>query len=188
MKTVIKLFGFLLAGLVVAGCSKSGCTDPTAVNYSSEATEDNGFCQYPTTVSVKSVSVEYEDSRIDGTSWDAVGSPDTYIMLDDLTSEEIIYEAHHYLYSDTIEENTAGLHRIDLTVPFKMEVVERKPHFKIVLFDMDDSGESISQSEEMVSYDFYDMSWFTTGENKFPRTLKTTGDGFLITLELEWTL
>lgn len=38
----------LLLGLVMSGCEKKqGCTDPTAVNYNSDAEVDNGSCIFP---------------------------------------------------------------------------------------------------------------------------------------------
>ena len=30
-------------------CGTDGCTDPTATNYNSDATKDDGSCEYPTT-------------------------------------------------------------------------------------------------------------------------------------------
>jgi hypothetical protein len=43
------LFSFLLAGLVSPAIAQPGCTDPQAVNYQPEATENDGSCQYPPT-------------------------------------------------------------------------------------------------------------------------------------------
>ncbi|OFY95760.1 MAG: hypothetical protein A3K10_07650 [Bacteroidetes bacterium RIFCSPLOWO2_12_FULL_31_6] len=50
MKKTISLFYFASIILIlVSGCKKkevSGCTDPTATNYNSEATSDDGTCEY----------------------------------------------------------------------------------------------------------------------------------------------
>ena len=49
---------FAVASLVaVTSCKKKGCTDPTAINYNSEAEKDDGTCEYEqdqTTVTVAS--------------------------------------------------------------------------------------------------------------------------------------
>ena len=56
MKKVILFFA--VASLVaVTSCKKKGCTDPTAINYNSEAEKDDGTCEYEqgqTTVTVAS--------------------------------------------------------------------------------------------------------------------------------------
>ena len=48
MKTLLLLIVCL--GLSLGGCRKKGCTNPTALNYNSEAKKDNGSCQYTSTI------------------------------------------------------------------------------------------------------------------------------------------
>ena len=48
MKHFILLTALLSVGLI--SCKKKGCTDPTAVNYSSEAKKDDGTCNYVPTI------------------------------------------------------------------------------------------------------------------------------------------
>ena len=50
MKHFILLTALLSVGLI--SCKKKGCTDPTAVNYSSEAKKDDGTCNYVPTILV----------------------------------------------------------------------------------------------------------------------------------------
>jgi hypothetical protein len=50
MKHFILLTALLSVGLI--SCKKKGCTDPTAVNYSSEAKKDDGTCNYIPTILV----------------------------------------------------------------------------------------------------------------------------------------
>jgi len=50
MKKGILFTASLMIGLLMftTSCSKEGCTDTTATNYSSEADKDNGSCHYET--------------------------------------------------------------------------------------------------------------------------------------------
>lgn len=41
-------FTLLLLAITVSACSNKGCTDPLAANYNSEATKDDGSCDYHT--------------------------------------------------------------------------------------------------------------------------------------------
>jgi hypothetical protein len=41
------LFVLFVFSLVFAGCKKEGCTEPTALNYDSEANQDDGSCEFP---------------------------------------------------------------------------------------------------------------------------------------------
>lgn len=47
-KTNLLLIVALVMCVGIASCKKKGCTDPTAVNYSSEAEKDDESCVYPT--------------------------------------------------------------------------------------------------------------------------------------------
>lgn len=182
---------FLFAALLAVGtsCSKEGCTDPVAINYSPEATSDNGICQYPTNVMIKSVTVEYPDHRENATLWDMNGSADTYMLLDDVTSEEILYETHRFRYSDTVYSNVSGKHVFSLNSPMEIEVVDRMPHFRVTLFDLDDPGDGTNTvSEEMTVFDFYDLSWYTRCEDKFPSTITMSGVDCRVIMEVEWGL
>lgn len=185
MKVFSTLFAFATILIFTASCSKQGCTDPTAVNYSQEATEDNGICHYPTNVIIKRVSVEYSNQRADATLWDEDGAPDTYLLLDDVTSDEILYETHRVKYSDTIDQNITGKHVFLLSTPMEIEVAERMPHFRVSLFDRD---EAVNQSEEMYVFDFYDLSWYTRGDSKFPTSIVMSKGDYNVTMEVEWGL
>ena len=49
------IFYFLILGIFLtplASCKKSGCTDPTASNYSSKAKKDDGSCTYDFTYTI----------------------------------------------------------------------------------------------------------------------------------------
>ena len=41
-----KLIIFMFSIVLLGSCSKKGCTDPNAVNYSSEAVDDDGTCVF----------------------------------------------------------------------------------------------------------------------------------------------
>lgn len=63
-------------------CKKSGCTNPGALNYSVEATEDDGSCHVPTHVNVKSIEVRVLKSTDEnGVEWDAQGLPDCRVWV-----------------------------------------------------------------------------------------------------------
>ena len=38
----------ILCSVVITGCKKKGCMDPSATNYNPEAEKDNGSCEYYT--------------------------------------------------------------------------------------------------------------------------------------------
>lgn len=174
---------------LTTSCSKDGCTDPVAVNYSPEATSDNGMCHYPTNIIIKRVTVEYPDERSNATLWDVNGTADTYMLLDDVTSEEILYETHRFRYSDTIWANGSGYHVFSLNTPMEFEVVDRMPHFRVTLFDLDDSGDGTPpDSEEMAVFNFYDLSWYTSCEEKFPSTITMSGVDCRVIMDVEWGL
>lgn len=42
----IKLLSVLLVLVVISSCKKEGCTDSDAVNFSTDAKQDNGTCKY----------------------------------------------------------------------------------------------------------------------------------------------
>ena len=47
MKTYLQIFVSLsLIAFLYGGCAKEGCTDPTATNYNSKATKNDGSCRY----------------------------------------------------------------------------------------------------------------------------------------------
>ena len=47
MRNVIVILGLFLGAIIYTGCTKCGCTDPDAINYSKSAKEDDGSCIYP---------------------------------------------------------------------------------------------------------------------------------------------
>ena len=47
MKTLKILSICLILGLILSGCKTEGCTDPLALNYNPDATEDDCSCTYP---------------------------------------------------------------------------------------------------------------------------------------------
>lgn len=186
MKALLNYTTLAIFSVCIFSCSKQGCTDPVALNYSESATVDNGICQYPTNILISKVTIDFPLLRSDNSSWDEDGAPDTYIFLDDLTSEEIIYEVHRFKYSDTINNNDSGRQVFNLDDPMEIEVVQRMPHFRVSLFDFDNNFEGMS--ETICEFDFNDLSWYTMGEAKFPTTILMTTDECQISMEVKWGL
>ncbi|NOQ76058.1 MAG: hypothetical protein GQ574_28890 [Crocinitomix sp.] len=62
-----KGFVFIMAAslLMVASCKKKGCTDPIAVNYSTEAEKDDGSCNYELT------TIYITEDITENTTWTA---------------------------------------------------------------------------------------------------------------------
>lgn len=174
--------------MLIASCSKKGCTDPTALNYSEQATEDNGYCTYPNKMKILSVSVSFDDSREDGSSWDATSSPDTYVYVDDVTSSTVIYETHQYRKSETINDNSTGTHVFNLSDPMVIQLEDRVAHLRVSLYDLDDSGDGTSYAETMVVQDYNDLNWYAQGDSKFPTVINSSGNGYTITMKVEWVL
>ncbi len=185
MKTFITLLILGLTATSISSCERKGCTDPIALNYSVDAINDNGVCLYPTNILINQVTIEFTENRHDDSSWDDDGAPDTFIKLDDRTSEEIIHEVHKFFFSDTIQNNESGVHVFNLVAPMEIEVIDRKPHFQVSLYDSESNGEV---SELMCQFDFNDLSWYTKGDNKFPSTIMMTRDNCRITMEVKWCL
>jgi hypothetical protein len=52
MKTLVKIFAIITVVFFATSCVKSGCTDPDAGNYDSEAENDDGSCCYNRTLDV----------------------------------------------------------------------------------------------------------------------------------------
>jgi len=46
MKIITKIFMSSVVALTLFSCSKPGCTDPSAINYSESAKKDDGSCLY----------------------------------------------------------------------------------------------------------------------------------------------
>ena len=54
---------FILSlSLFAIACKKEGCTDPNATNYSAEAKDDDGSCQYPEPMTSFDISAPLEDA------------------------------------------------------------------------------------------------------------------------------
>lgn len=73
MKKLTRLFVLpaLLAGLVLTSCSKSGCTDPVALNFDATARNDDGTCIYPNVLS-RVISVLPHEWQGDGFMFSAI--------------------------------------------------------------------------------------------------------------------
>ena len=65
----MKKFVTLLILLVLFGCKKPGCTDPTAINYNSQAEKDDGSCEYPIDKSIISRNITSDKTLSNDTIW-----------------------------------------------------------------------------------------------------------------------
>lgn len=78
-----KFLLLIFAYLIITGCKKDGCTDKASLNYSVEATEDDGSCQYPKFMRIKSIELRVnETTDKNGVEWDASGFPDCFVKIE----------------------------------------------------------------------------------------------------------
>ena len=79
-KILLYLFVGLIVGATTVSCKEEGCTDPSAVNYDSDADKDNGSCVYPNDDNNNSGDNKVKVSDNTGTTtW---SSDSTYILQD----------------------------------------------------------------------------------------------------------
>jgi hypothetical protein len=58
--------------LVMSACKKKGCTDPTALNYSSKAKKDDGTCKYAQTPTINAKTLDCQEFNNPGTTYQLV--------------------------------------------------------------------------------------------------------------------
>lgn len=98
------LFVAAIGSLALVACKKKGCTDPAAVNYSTEAAKDDGSCVYAPTITLNgqsTVSVEvgatYTDAGAVAANFDgsvvAVASDVSAVNTAQVGSYEVTYTA-----------------------------------------------------------------------------------------------
>lgn len=114
---VLSFLGILIVA-TSASCIKEGCTDPTAKNYSSEASKNDGTCQYNPKVEVKSIDlVHISDTTVTGVLWDVNSAPDCFVQLIDdqgallhqtPTVTDVVSGATTFTFSPEIEVEFAG--------------------------------------------------------------------------------
>ena len=115
MKTFLKSIYLISFSLLIASCSKDGCTDPTATNYNPDATDDNGTCIFSNSYLLKG-------------SWNITNLQyDTQIDLPIIGPQNISGEAYDagtwsfqypdYTCSNSLNFVTEGLNILGQTLP-----------------------------------------------------------------------
>ena len=66
----------------MTACEKEGCTNPRALNYSTEAEKDDGSCKKPTKCILKGIDLQLLAPAGDsGVEWESGGLPDCFIEI-----------------------------------------------------------------------------------------------------------
>ncbi|MEX0965987.1 MAG: MbnP family protein [Bacteroidia bacterium] len=102
------LFFLLLAGSI-SSCSKDGCTDPNALNYDSEAKNDDGTCTYENAEEQTSVKVTLHH-RVDGETLEF----NTINYSNDAGNDYSVVRLHYYISDITLVNSDGDNHIVDV--------------------------------------------------------------------------
>jgi len=154
----------------------AGCMDILAVNYYSEATEDDGSCEYlPTQLILSGITINAIPLTNNGANWDVglFGSenPDVFYVLKQGDDE---------ITSSTSQDNIESC-PIFFTEELPYTITNLSQEYKIELYDNDQIA-GIGENELMGTCSFTPNESITTGGN----TINITNNGVNMTLAIEW--
>jgi len=129
----------ILLTVIFVSCKKEGCTDATALNYSAEATKDDGSCQTAKYVRIKSVELKVlQSTDEDGIEWDSLGLPDCFIRVSTFGAGTI-YETE--VVNDVSTEDIT-VYTIEPNIVIPIDSLGEYEHLRFTVYDQDGSGNS----------------------------------------------
>lgn len=78
-----QIIAITMVGISAIGCNKEGCTDPTATNYNSDATKDDGSCEHAPAYTIPS---SYDFTRNGNSTVSYSGQTDRLNQLAEMTT------------------------------------------------------------------------------------------------------
>ena len=153
-----------------------GCMDILAVNYNSEATEDDGSCEYlPTQLILSGITINAMPLTNNGANWDVglFGSenPDVLYVLK-AGSDEV--------FSSSSQDNIDAC-PISFTEGLPYTITDFSQEYTIELYDNDQIA-GLGVYELMGTCSFTPNESITAGGN----TINITNNGVNMTLAIEW--
>tara|TARA_B110000467_G_C18171714_1_gene395553 strand:- start:139 stop:714 length:576 start_codon:yes stop_codon:yes gene_type:complete len=154
----------------------AGCMDILAVNYNSEATEDDGSCEYlPTQLILSGITINAIPLTNNGANWDVglFGSenPDVFYVLKSGSDE---------IFSSSSQDNIDAC-PISFTEGLPYTITNFSEEYTIELYDNDQIA-GIGGNELMGSCSFTPNEYIANGGDE----INITSNGIDMTLDIEW--
>ena len=154
----------------------AGCMDILAVNYNSEATEDDGSCEYlPTQLILSGITINAIPLTNNGANWDVglFGSenPDVFYVLKSGSDD---------IFSSSSQDNINAC-PISFTEGLPYTITNFSEEYTIELYDNDQIA-GIGGNELMGSCSFTPNEYIANGGDE----INITSNGIDMTLDIEW--
>ncbi len=170
------IFLFLGIALVNIGCSKKGCIDTDALNYTADAKKDDGTCIYPSKAIIKSITLKNFPNVDDfGNSWDNTSLADPFVSIENIALE-VLHQTNPKI--DETPEIIWG-------VTPNLIIQENSFSTSLILYVYDEDG-SVDDEMGEIWISLKDYTSSGTETNKYPTTIQKSAQGCTIEIGLSW--